>query len=127
MCNQGARKQVMPPQVEVVSPADPRGCLIMFEGLGLGITGGGYLWLAVHPVAGIVGGFATMVLYAFGYAVPILKWVLATVASLTWAALAVFLVISLDGDVVWQAFVGLVVFGFSGLLHWLGIQKFEDD
>lgn len=49
-------------QVQVVGPDDYRGCLVLLESFGIAGFSGYALWHDVHPVAGIVGGIALLIL-----------------------------------------------------------------
>jgi hypothetical protein len=114
-------------EVRVVGP-DMRWTPILIESVILGAGVGYYLGTRVHPVAGIVGGLGTAVVYAFLYTryASVARFV-SVIVSVAWASLAVVVTRRAGGDVIWMVFVGVAVFGMSLFMHKAGIQQLKGD
>ncbi|MGQ0621510.1 MAG: hypothetical protein ACT4QA_16580 [Panacagrimonas sp.] len=109
-------------QVQIVEPDDYRGCLVLLESFGIAGFSGYALWQDIHPVAGIVGGIAALILILWLFTFRVIGLFFGVIFSIAWAALAWrFTDEKSSGDLVWILFVTSLVFLLSVVWHYAGV------
>ena len=119
---------VIPMQyVTIVKQHPVRGGIIVVEALILGCILGGYLWLEVHPVVGIVVGAGASSFYAYLFTLRGVAIVLATITSLSWALIAAAITSGFGKgshlDWLWPTFGAALGFYMSWIAHRTGAEE----